>query len=61
MWPKIWGLVFDVIKYGLAFVKTSDTKAVFNLDDLKWQNIQKNVTFSECLSKQHKDIKIAVL
>lgn len=29
---------------------------MFNLDDLKWENIQKNMTSSERLSK-HKEIK----
>lgn len=53
--------MFDVIKHGLPFVlkkkKKSYTKAMFNLDDLKWENIQKNMTFSEHLSKKHKEVK----
>lgn len=47
MWFHSRGLVHEEIKHGSAFAKTSDTKATFNLDDLKLENIQNNVTFSE--------------
>lgn len=53
VWPKIWGLVFGTIKFGWAFVKTIDTKAIFISDDLKRENIQK----TETLSKKSRVIK----
>lgn len=56
MWPKIWGLIFDIKKFGLAFVKTTDTKAMCISDDLKRENIQK----TETLSKKAERLKIAV-
>lgn len=51
MWPKIRGLIFDTKKFGLAFVKTTDTKAMFIPDDLKRENIRK----TETLSKKQRD------
>lgn len=47
MWPKIWGLVFNTRKFGLAFVKTTDTKDMFISDDLKRENIQKSESSSK--------------